>query len=329
MESGSTRAQRAATARAERARRQMLARSLAADYDGVVTRQMMVQAGLTRGQIRTEVDRGAWSVAGSHTLCIDGDAPRGRGRWWRALWESGSRAVLDGVTALLATGLEGWEERAIHVTVGHRAHVRPLPGVVHHHLRNPGEAPHDVVLVGLRRTKPDLATIRAAQWASSDRQAATLIAMTVQQRLVAPATLLHRWNQQSHSPRRQLIDEVIQDVCNGAHSMNELDFARICRRRGLPEPTRQSVRKGRNGRVYLDVYWDDIALHIEVHGAQHLQGTAGIADALRTNNLSIRSKALVSLQVPVLGLRSCPDLFLDQIEEAMQVAHQRLLARGA
>ncbi len=267
-----------------------------------------------------------WTAAGCHTLCIGTDVPQGRGRWWWALWESGAHAVLDGVTALLAAGLQGWDERAIHVTVGHRAHVRSLPGVVHHHLRRPGETSTDIVTAGLRRTKPDLATIRAAQWAPTDRQAATIIAMTVQQRLVAPATLMRRWSRMRRGPRRQLIDEVIQDVCNGAHSMNELDFAKVCRRRGLPEPTRQAVRRGHNGRVYLDVLWDDLELHVEIQGAQHLQGTAGIDDALRTSDLGLQSSALVSLQVPVLGLRSCPDLFLDQIEQGMQVARRRLLA---
>ncbi len=274
---------------------------------------MLVKAGLTRGQVAGEVDRGAWAREGRHTLRITPPSDSERAQWWTALWESGSHAVLDGPTALLAAGLKSWNESVIHVSVPNRATVRPLDGVVHHRLRDIGPA----LTSGLRRTRPEVAVIRGAQWATSDRQAATLVAMTLQQRLVAPAAVLARWSGIHYSARRTVLHDVIQDVCNGAHSLGELDFARECRRRGLPEPVRQVVRTGPRGRVYLDVHWEHPNLHVEIQGAHHYEGLGVVEDSLRFNHLGLQDKNITSLQVPVLGLRVRADDFFAQIRLAL------------
>ncbi|WP_299518081.1 hypothetical protein [uncultured Serinicoccus sp.] len=314
-----TRAERRTTQALERARRHRLARGLAEPHDGVVTRRMLLEAGLTPGQIATEVDHGAWSRAGAHTLCITSDVPTGRALWWWAIWESGTHSVLDGATALLAAGLQHWDEPVIHVTVPNNATVRRLEGIRHHRLRDVGPR----TTAGLRRTPSDVAVVRAARWARTDRQAATVVAMAVQQRLVTPDALLVRWQQTRRGSAASVLDDVIRDVCDGAHSLNELDFAAECRRRGLPEPTRQAVRTGRNGRVYLDVFWEELGVHVEIHGAQHFQGTAGLDDALRHNDLQLRDRSMVSLQIPVLGLRTTPEPFFAQVGQALHAAHAR------
>ena len=312
-----TRAQIADAAAREHGRRQQLAVAASEPHDGVVTRQMLARAGLTAGQVRSEVERGVWHRAGVHTLSISGRQPTGRGVWWRAVWESGRHAALDGPTALMAAGLTGWTEDLIHVSVPDNADVRPLDGVRHHRIR---DFSGDVFDAGLRRTRPAVAAIRAAQWARSDRAAATIVAMAVQQRLVTGAALLERWRSVRRTPRRELLDAVIRDVCDGAQSLGELDFARLCRRRGLPEPTRQAVRTGEGGRVYLDVSWDDLGVHVEINGAHHAEPASVINDALRGNDLAVNDPTVTWLQIPVIGLRSCPDLFMTQVERALTEA---------
>lgn len=313
-----TRAEIRAAAMAEHARRGALASRLAETHDGVVTRRMLLDAGLSRSQIRNEVDRGVWHRLGRHTISVIGPHPSGAARWWRALWESGERAVLDGTTALQAAGLT-WKDDAVHVSIPHNSSVTPVPGVVLHRVRDLGRTTG----AGLVRTRPEVAAIRAAQWASSDRKAATIIAMTIQQGLCTTDALLERWAAVGYSPRRALLDVVIRDVCAGAESMNELDFAALCRAHNLPEPTRQAVRTASNGRVYLDVLWEDVGLHVEIQGAQHMQGTAGIDDALRANDLAIRGTARISLQIPVLGLRLTPGKFMAQVARALVEASNR------
>lgn len=309
----STRAGQSAQSRREWARRQWVALRLADDHGGVVTWTMLREAGLTQGQIRTQVERGVWIRAGSHTLCIKGTEPSGQGAWWWALWESGRSAVLDGISALFASGLRNWEEPTIHVSVPHDVHPRALPGVRHHRLRDMGELTGSA----LRRTRPEVAVVRAANWAATDRQAATLVAMTVQQRLVTPAAVMREWSLVTRSPRRAFLSEVVADVCNGAQSLGELDFARLCRQRGLPSPSRQVIRTGPDGRIYLDVFWEPWCVHVEIQGAQHFQADALVRDALRTNHLGIQLQGLISLQIPVLGLRTRPEQFMDQVEAAL------------
>ena len=312
------RAELAAANLAERRRRHEVARALAQQHDGVVTRRMLADAGLTPGQVRREIEAGAWHVVGLHTLAVSGVAPQGAGVWWRALWESGQHAVLDGPTALLAGGLRGWTEELVHVTVPNRARVRAIAGVRHHRVRDRGP----IIDAGLRRTRPEVAALRAAMWAASDRQAATVLAMSIQQRLVPPDRVLQRWADVAHSPRRRLLDAVIRDLCDGAHSLGELDFARLCRERGIEEPTRQAVRTGARGRVYLDAWWDECGVHAEINGAQHEQGLAPVDDALRANDLALNG-VKTSLEIPVLGLRLHPDRFLDQVARALEFGRRR------
>ncbi|HEX6056003.1 MAG TPA: hypothetical protein VFY98_09340 [Intrasporangium sp.] len=78
--------------------------------------------------------------------------------------------------------------------------------------------------VGIPRVKPQWATIHAAQWAVSDRQAALPLCLPVQQRLVLPERVLQARRASSHGPRHALLDVLVRDVCDGAHSLGELDF---------------------------------------------------------------------------------------------------------
>lgn len=292
---------------AKRASRQALALRLAEPHDGVVTRQMLVKAGLSPGEILGEVTRGAWRQIGCHTLLIaDERTPRAQ-LWW-ALWESTRSSVLDGVTSLIAGGLQHWTEPVLHVSVPNNVPVRDLPGVRHHRGREIGP-----FIDGLRRTPPVTALLRAARWARSDRAAATIVAMTVQQKMVRPDDLLKAWDAVGYTERRQALDGIIRSVCDGAQSLGELDFAKLCREYDVPEPSRQVAQADVRGVVYLDVYWDDCDVHVEINGDQHYQGTARIDDALRSNALAIKRANVISLQVPLISLAATPGLVMEQI----------------
>lgn len=225
-----TRTERAAARTEERARRHRIAHQVASPHAGVARICDLLAAGLTRGQIRHEIEAGVWRKVGIHTLDIDGGDPARQALWWRALWESGSRSVLDGITALQAAGLEGWAEATVHVSLPNNCRAPSLHGVRAHLVRDIGPS----ITTGLRRTRPAGAAIRAAQWAVSDRQAATILAMAVQQRLVATQDLLARWRTIGYSPRRAFLDLIIRDLCDGAQALSELDFATACRARDSP-----------------------------------------------------------------------------------------------
>jgi very-short-patch-repair endonuclease len=116
--------------------------------------------------------------------------------------------------------------------------------------------------------------------------------------------------------RRRLLHAVILDLGAGVRSLGERDFARECRRRGLPEPSRQVLRRGRDGRYYLDVLWEAWGLVVEIDGIQHSWAQNVVGDALRQNTVTLTNATV--LRLPLLGLRVAADEFFAQIEEALR-----------
>ncbi|MGB3685659.1 MAG: hypothetical protein WA991_07555 [Ornithinimicrobium sp.] len=300
--------------------RQGVARLIAADYGGVASRQALITSGMSTGTIRAEVNAGRWWRLGVHTIGIGASAmTQAPALWWWAVWEAGPGAMLDGASALQASGLTGWEERDVHVSVPHKNAAHPRNGLIVHRPRCPGPA----MGAGVPRVRPEVAVIRGAQWARTDRAAATLVAMAIQQRVTSPDRVLAAWAEIRRSRRRVLLSAVIGDVCDGAQSLGELDFAALCRARGLPQPTRQAVCRGPKGRIYLDALWEDIGLHVEIDGVQHFQALAPVDDALRQNAVALQGA--MTLRIPVLGLRLQPGAFMDQVGAAHATASLRTL----
>lgn len=304
----------------ERARRTAVASQLAEVHGGVLHRRDLARAGVDRFGVRTEIAAGRWTPAGRHTLVVGAAEPTAAGLWWRAVWESGSGALLDGAAALLAGGLSGFTATAVDVWVPPRSTAYRVPGVRLHRYRRawPSVGP-------LPRVAPEWATIHAAAWAASDRQAALLICLPVQQRLVAPQRLLAAWASVERSPRRRLLGDVIRDVCDGAHSLGELDFGLWCRRYRLPQPRRQVVRVAAGHRVYLDVEFDGLV--VEIDGSQHLFGLAPIDDALRANDVALGPVRV--LRLPLLGLRLQPDAFMQQVARGLGLPAMPIVRQSA
>lgn len=291
--------------------REPVAAALAADHDGVVSRQLLQSAGIRRDAIRTEVRAGRWEVLGSHTVRVLSVDAGPRLHLWRGVWESGRGAVLDGASALVAGGMTGFALRTVDVSIPRNARRRPVDGVTAHVRRTMPVAAG----AGLPRVRPATATIHAAQWASSDRQAALLLCLPLQQRLVRGQDVLTAWQQVSRSSRRGFLDAAIVDVCAGAQALGELDFAWWCRRYGLPEPERQHVVALRDGRIYLDARWPGLA--VEVDGGHHFAGLNPVDDALRANEVVIGGDRV--LRLPLLGLRLVPHEFMGQVARAVHL----------
>lgn len=149
--------------------------------------------------------------------------------------------------------------------------------------------------------------MRAALWARTDRQAALILAMVVQQRLATPDAVGSALLAVRRDRRRRFIEGVLLDLMGGAESLGELDLARGCRERFLPEPSRQVVRLGRDGTYVLDVRWEGLGVVVEVDGSHHLSAQQVVQDALRQNDLMLEGDLV--LRLPLLGLRVAEDAF--------------------
>lgn len=283
---------------------------------GVVSRRELYARGVTRWEVRAHVHAGRWQTIGDQSVALHSGPVTLEGWRWAAVFQGGPRAHLDGSAALVASGLQRLAPDRIRVSVPRGARVRrtSLFDIRQTRRWDPGA----LAGTGVPRSVPAVAAVRAALWARSDRQAALLLTMTVQQGLarteeVAQAALAVRRDR-----RKALVHTVCSDLLGGVRSLGELDLARGCRRRGLPEPTRQVVRRGPRGRLYLDALWEEWRVVVEVDGIQHGWVENALDDALRHNEVALTGQ--VVLRLPVLGLRVSPDAFYDQVARALRDA---------
>lgn len=305
--------------RLERAR---LAAQVAQEHGGVAHRRELRAVGVSRADVRTEVGAGRWIAIGRHTVVIGNREPVGSARLWHVLWETGAGAALDGASALVASGLAGFEPAVVDVSVPERNRRHRVAGVRRHRRRTMPA----VCASGIPRVEVAAAAINAAAWATSHRQAVLLLALVLQQRLTTPDRLLAAWHGSATrvpAARRALLNHALVDLCDGAQSLGELDFAKLCRQHGLPPPGRQAVRSLANGRIYLDVAWAELGLVVEIDGGHHALALGSVDDALRQNEVVLREDHV--LRIPVLGLRLMPDRFMAQVVQA----HHRWSRRAA
>ena len=311
------------SARRRAARRDRL-RQLAERQAGVLSRPQIYEAGVNRFEVRANVRAGRWQAVGRQCVVLSGGEPTIAARRWVAVLEAGPRAFLDGVSALQAAGLANFDWDPIRVSVPRGARIRRVRGVDIRQTRR--WAPEDLHPgSGVPRARVDVAAVRAALWARTDKQAALLLTMAVQQGLTTAQALGLEMLRIRKDKRRSLLYAVVLDLLEGAASLGEAEFVRECRRRGLPEPDRQSLRRTARGVCYLDALWDEWKVVVEIDGIQHSWAANVVSDALRQNDLILEEGSIV-LRLPLLGLRVAPEEFFAQIERALAAGGWRRTA---
>lgn len=302
--------------------RLVAARGRAEQQGWVLSRRQLYALGVTRWEIRGEVRAHRWQLIGDQSVCLHTTDVTDEGHRWAAVFQGGPRACLDGASALIASGLQRYEQGSIRVSVPRGARVRRNPRYDIRQTRRWSAG--DVAPSGVPRTRAEVAAIRGALWARTDKQATYLLTLVVQQGLATPERLGHELLRIRRDKRRGLLHSVVNDLLDGARSLGELDVGRELRRRGLPPPTRQVLRKDRKNRYYLDLYWPHWKLVVEIDGIHHTWAENVVGDALRQNALALAGDTV--LRLPLLGLRLTPDDFFAQIGWALADAGWRRAA---
>lgn len=192
---------------------------------GVVSRRQLYEAGLTRWEVRGQVRARRWQLVGDQSVCVHNAPIEEHGHRWAAVIQGGPRACLDGASSLVAGGLQRFDVERVRVSVPRGSRVRRTRRYDIRQTRRWSEA--DVVTHGIRRTANPVAAVRGALRARTDREATYLLTTTVQHGLASPEAI-------------------------------GLELLRVRRdkRRGLPEPDRQVLRRDGRRRYYLDPCWD-------------------------------------------------------------------------
>ncbi|WP_412745626.1 hypothetical protein [Krasilnikovia sp. MM14-A1004] len=293
---------------------------------GVLTVGQAVAA-VGRGVVRGHLRLGRWRRICRGVLLTENGRLDGDQQLWVAVLAAGPGAVLAGVTAATLGGVRGLRAGPVDVLIpAQRVVSRRLTGLP---LDMPGVRVHRSTLLtaGTRLGRPPRTTVAravvdAASWARTDDEARVVLATACQQRRVLPSQLRDMIAALPRSPRRALMRATISDLDGGAQALSELDFRALCRRYSLPLPDLQEPRTDTRGRRrYLDAYWREWRLHVEVDGAHHMDVRHWAADMLRQNEVWISGDRI--LRFPSWLLRARPDEVAAQIRAALTAAGWR------
>lgn len=286
---------------------------------GVVTNAAAV-CWLGRAVVRWRLERGRWQQPCRGVVVTRSGPLSPDEMLWVVVLGAGTGAVLGGVTAARLDGLTGFDDGRIHVVVPASRQVEanmPDAAVVHrsrllgladvHPVRQPP------------RTRTARSIVDAACWMRTENGTRAVLAAGVQQRLVRPADLAAVLDRRGTVPRRALMRATLGDIAGGAQALSELDFCKLTRRFGLPEPTRQALRPDEHGRVrWLDACWESARLVVEVDGLWHMEATAWWADMRRENDLTLSGYRV--LRFPAFAVRDHPEEVAAQIADALGLA---------
>jgi hypothetical protein len=270
--------------------------------------------------VKNRMARHSWQRPQRGTMVTHSGPLSRRQQIWAAVIAGGKRAVIGGLTAAELEGFRGFQRPVIDLLIPAGRRLAPLGGV---RVRRTSILPATHVRwVGPPRTVMARSIVDAAAWARSDEDARALVAAAVQQRRVLPDEVEAVLAVMARSRRRSLVLETVRLAAGGAHSLPELDLVGLCRRSRLPQPDRQVPRRDGSGRMrYLDAYWPEWRLHVEIDGAWHTEVRAWWADMRRQNEVWIAGDRI--LRFPAWALIHEPDQVARQLRAALVAAGWR------
>ena len=284
----------------------------------VVGIHQLYAAGVSRDTVRWRLSSGRWQQPHPRVVALHSGPLTAEQQRWAALLWAGSGAVICGVTAAALDGLQGYEDMRVHVCVPQERRISKRPGIVVHRSAYLGPAevhPNRKP----RRTRVERSVVDLATGRTRADDAVAVLAAAVQQRLVTVEPIRQRLLEAPRLRHRQALLLVLSDLAGGSHSLPELEILRLIRRKGLPEPRRQ-YRKDIYGRVrYLDLFWDEYGLRLEVDGMLHLEVTTWWADIDRDLDISAGGVQVIRLSSRLI--HQDPDGVIERLSRV-------LVARG-
>jgi hypothetical protein len=301
-------------------------RALAARQNAVCSRRQLAALGVTARHVDYQVAARRWRAVASEVVVLHHGPLVREARYWAAVLGAGTVPVaLACWTALELHGLRGWHREPVHVVVPRGDKPARYPWLVVHESRR-HDADDVAPLGGLPVHGIERAAIDADAWQHSWRTASGLLAALVQQRLTTPDAVLGELERAGRIRHRRTMQLALLDVVGGAHSLEEIDFARLCRRAGLPEPSRQERRRDARGKVrFLDVEWrlrNGGRLVVEVDGVGHLEREQWYDDLLRDAELGSDART-VRIRVPAGAARHEPERVLAIVRRHLAALDRR------
>jgi hypothetical protein len=254
--------------------------ALAAEQDGVVSREQALAHGMTVESVRRLLRQGWWQRLEGGLYYCDSSAVAWRALAWGGVLLGGDRSSIGGLAAAHLHGLTDPPE-VITVLVNHG--TKRVPRGPWHFVQ---------VRPGVRRTArgapPRLDVEDCVLDLCEDADTATvvdLLSRAVQSRRTTTDRLRARVDGRARHSRRALLRALLADVSDGAESPLELNYLNdVERRHGLPRGRRQHHAR----RTARDIYYEEFATVVE------LDGQAGHRDAGRHRDMRRDNRSTVS-----------------------------------
>ncbi len=287
---------------------------------GVITYAQATQH-ISPAAVRHKLARGDWRRIFRGVILATAGRMTAIQQWQAAVLAAGEGSVLAGLAAAQAGGLQVKSKRlVIDVLLPAARRAQPLPKAL---LR-------DMAVVKVHRTRQlerwsgqpartlmARSVVDAAQWAIDDDEARLIVASACQQRKVLPQEVIAALGM-TRVKRSALIRQTAEFAEGGATTLTEIDLVRLCRKHGIPKPDMQVHRKDASGRNrYLDAYWEEQKLHVEVDGAHHMEARHWEADMVRQNEVWLKGDRV--LRFPAHLVKVKPEIVVRQIQKALGV----------
>ncbi|GAA4674373.1 hypothetical protein Prum_031140 [Phytohabitans rumicis] len=298
------------------------------EQSGVVTARQ-AEAHLGPSRVRHLIATGRWRRVCRGVLVTQNGEFTVEQQRWIATLAAGEGAVLAGLAAARAGGLRGrWRREVVDVLVPYSRRaadlIKRLPlGLPAVRVRRTRSLPD----ADVQRGRPDRTTmarsvVDAAQWAQTAEEAQSVLAAACQQGRANPAEIREVLIRLPKARRRELVRTTVGDIEGGATALSEIDLVKLCRAHRLPLPDLQERRTDASGRVrYLDAYWKQWRLHVEVDGAHHMDVRHWAADMRRQNDVWIAGDRI--LRFAAFDIRHRPTVVVAQIRAALEASGWR------
>jgi len=231
---------------------------------GAISRQQLLDAGLSAQTIKRRVERGRWQQLNWGVYAVfTGPVPR-ETELWAALLRAGPGAALSHLTAAELHGLIDYPGESIYVTVPSARRVT-MHGVVVRMSGRIAEATHP----GREppRTTIEETVFDLIELARTFDNACGWITRAVGRRLTTAERLTEALKLRKKMRWRATLGDILAAAGDGIHSVLEYRYLRdVERAHGLPR-SRHQVRVLIDGKTaYRDIYYEEYRLAVELDG---------------------------------------------------------------
>lgn len=303
---------------AHRQSRLKAAEQLAADQANLLRRSQLTRLGWTDGQVDHEIKYGRWSVPARGVVSLHNVPIADHQRTWLGVLYAGNEAVVSHLTVLRGLGLKWTAPDVIDILTPRGDFIPSLPGFHFHQTRRRFQSWLRPVDEGPPRLPIEHAALLTAERQPSARAGIEVLARCVQQGLTTPERLGCTMPHIRKLRHGSQFDLALGDIAGGAQSFAEIDLATLCKEAGLMLPTRQAVRRDKEGRRrFLDFEWrlpSGEVIVLEVDGAFHMDVDNWWKDMRRERAIATESTTV--LRCASVELRLTPTDILQDLRRA-------------